>query len=206
MGITRIIANRKSGLEDAYQVKVRHLSKYFSVLKYGEQTAYQMALEAREELLKKLSSSPGKVRAAEPVPNLSIAIQGRIPVLTAYWQDSTGTRYQYTKSLRKYPLKEVLEEYLQILKDNGYKHENKQAIKRKVLNSLIHRYYLERSRGVELSPIRYGYGTIGSDLCSLHYLDLYVHDRKKRGYKSETTKSDVRVSAFVPTLSNFPLA
>jgi len=162
MSIAKLIYQRKSGLlEEAVQVKFRHLSKYMSIHKYGGwDKTLEEAVKIEKEFKEILSTQkPFRKKSNPPpiTPNVYVSTNGVSIVLVLSYPDSKGVRKQVTRSLSVTPLRKVLSDYRKVVDYYGNPLPPMSKLYARILNTINDRYKLEKERGVTLKPILLGY-------------------------------------------------
>lgn len=162
MSIAKLIYRRKSGLlEEAVQVKFRHLSKYMSIHTHGGwDKTLKEAVKIEKEFKEILSTQkPFRKKSNPPpvTPNVYVGTNGVSIVLVLSYPDSKGVRKQVTRSLSVNPLKKVLRDYRKVVDYYGNSLPPMSKLYARILNTINDRYKLEKERGVTLRPILLGY-------------------------------------------------
>jgi|JI10StandDraft_1071094.scaffolds.fasta_scaffold952398_1 hypothetical protein len=163
MSIAQYKYERKNGcIEEAVQVRFRHLSKYMSVHKYG---GWDKTLELAKEIEQKFKESQHikkplyrKSVKLPATPNVYVSKNSSDSItLVLCYPDSCGVRKQVTRSLSVNPLNRVLADYKNLVAYHGSKLPPMSKLLIKTLKTINDRYKLEKERGVTLKPILLGH-------------------------------------------------
>jgi len=181
MGITHIQLNRGNYYEDAFQVKVRHKSAYFSCRKYGYEQALLLAQEMQQTLKSELPRQENFSQLRNKCGPFYLTLNGRVLVLKMGYRDSRGVFRSIGRSLGKRTLKDVFNELWRILREEtGRVPLGKKVIARYLVQGVNERIELERNRGVPVPDVKFGYGSDYCDKLTANGVYSLVKKRKSR--------------------------